>query len=95
NKILEAMAMQRPVVTVSSCADAIGATAGQGLLRADTPEEFVQALQPLLESPYNAAALGQQARRYVEQECSWQAHLSGIDSCLSKARVSNPHDAGA
>jgi sugar transferase (PEP-CTERM/EpsH1 system associated) len=95
NKILEAMAMQQPVVTVSSCADAIGATAGQGLLRADTPEEFVQSLQLLLESPYNAAALGQQARRYVEQECSWQAHLSGIDRCLGRARDANPHDAGA
>jgi sugar transferase (PEP-CTERM/EpsH1 system associated) len=97
NKILEAMAMQQPVVTVSSCADAIGATAGQGLLRADTPQEFVEALQPLLESPYNAAALGQQARRYVEHECSWQAHLSGIDSCLGlfgRAPAKQPQAAG-
>ena len=53
-------------------------------------EEFVEALKPLLESPYNAAALGQQARRYVEQECSWQAHLSGIDSCLGSLRA-KPH----
>ena len=95
NKILEAMAMQQPVVTGSSCADAIGATVGQGLLRADTPQEFVEALQPLLESPYNAAALGQQARRYVEQECSWQAHLSGIDSCLGSVRSGLPQDAVA
>ena len=92
NKILEAMAMQRPVVTVSSCADAIGATAGQGLLRADSPEEFVQALQPLLESPYNAVALGHQARRYVAQECSWQAHLSGIDHCLAGMRARHSRD---
>ncbi|WP_404301654.1 TIGR03087 family PEP-CTERM/XrtA system glycosyltransferase [Alicycliphilus denitrificans] len=94
NKILEAMAMQQPVVTVSSCADAIGATAEQGLLRADTPDEFVQALQPLLESSHNAAALGRQARRYVEQECSWQAHLSGIDSCLNRARAMHRQEAG-
>ena len=86
------MAMQQPVVTGSSCADAIGATVGQGLLRADTPEEFVEALKPLLESPYNAAALGQQARRYVEQECSWQAHLSGIDSCLGSLRAKPPQE---
>ena len=92
NKILEAMAMQQPVVTGSSCADAIGATVGQGLLRADTPEEFVEALKPLLESPYNAAALGQQARRYVEQECSWQANLSGIDSCLGSLRAKPPQE---
>lgn len=94
NKILEAMAMQQPVVTVSSCADAIGATAEQGLLRADTPGEFVQALQSLLESSCNKVALGRQARRYVEQECSWQAHLCGIDSCLDTAQAMHRQEAG-
>jgi len=93
NKILEAMAMQQPVVTVSSCADAIGATAEQGLLRADTPDEFVQALQSLLESSCNKVALGRQARRYVEQECSWQAHLCGIDSCLETAKAIHRREA--
>ena len=82
NKILEAMAMQQAVITVSSCADAIGASAGQGLLRAETPEAFVQALQPLLDTPDHAAALGVCARAYVEQGFSWQAHLSGIDQGL-------------
>ena len=83
NKILEAMAMQQPVVTVSSCADAIGATAAQGLLRADTAEEFVAALLELLQSPADRAALGERARHYVEQECSWQAHLKKIDHDLA------------
>ena len=82
NKILEAMAMQQPVITVTSCADAIGATAEQGVLRADTSEEFIQALQSLLESSARVAELGRQARSYVEHSCSWQAHLSTIDSCL-------------
>ena len=82
NKILEAMAMQQAVVTVNSCADAIGATAAQGQLRADTPEQFLQALQPLLGAPEHAAALGRAARQFVVQGFSWQAHLSGIDACL-------------
>ena len=83
NKILEAMAMQQPVVTVSSCADAIGASAQQGLLRADAPEDFVAALQELLASPDNRALLGRRARHYVEHECSWQAHLKKIDHDLT------------
>ena len=83
NKILEAMAMQQPVVTVSSCADAIGASAQQGLLRADAPEDFVAALQELLASPDNRAVLGRRARHYVEHECSWQAHLKKIDHDLT------------
>ena len=95
NKILEAMAMQQPVVTVTSCADAIGATAEQGVLRADAPEEFVQALQLLLESPAKAAEMGRQARSYVEHACSWQAHLSTIDSCLGNAGAVRTGGAGA
>jgi len=87
NKILEAMAMQQPVVTVNSCADAIGATQDQGLLRADTPEEFVQALQLLLDSPAQTVALGRHARTYVEGAFSWQAHLQKIDGGLAGANV--------
>ena len=83
NKILEAMAMRQAVVTVNSCADAIGASAHQGLLRAETAEAFVQALQPLLDTPSHAAELGAKAREFVEQHFSWQAHLSGIDHCLA------------
>lgn len=75
--------MQQPVVTVSSCADAIGATAAHGLLRADTAEEFVAALLELLQSPTDRVALGECARHYVEQECSWQAHLKKIDHDLA------------
>ncbi|MDD2711653.1 MAG: TIGR03087 family PEP-CTERM/XrtA system glycosyltransferase [Simplicispira sp.] len=83
NKILEAMAMERPVVTVSECADAIGAHAPQGLLRADTPEAFERALQPLLDTPAHSAVLGAAARRHVLQRFSWDAHLGGINACLA------------
>lgn len=82
NKILEAMAMEQAVVTVNSCADAIGATPAEGQLRADTPDEFLDALQQLLDAPEQARALGRAARRFVVAGFSWQAHLSGIDACL-------------
>ncbi|MCW5652267.1 TIGR03087 family PEP-CTERM/XrtA system glycosyltransferase [Hydrogenophaga sp.] len=82
NKILEAMAMGQAVVTVPSCAEAIGASAQQGLLQASDPGEFLDALQPLLASPAHAAELGREARGFVLRRFSWQAHLSGIDACL-------------
>lgn len=94
NKILEAMAMRQPVVTVSSCADAIGASAGQGVLRADTPEEFVRALQSLLDSRAHSAGLGLLARRHIEGAFSWQAHLSVIDSGLRGVDLGPVADAG-
>lgn len=82
NKILEAMAMHKPVITVRSCAEAVGATAEQGLLSADTPDEFVGALGALLDSPGLVDSLGRKARSYVEKTCSWKTHLSRIDSCF-------------
>jgi glycosyltransferase involved in cell wall biosynthesis len=82
NKILEAMAMAQPVITVNSCADAIGANASQGLLRADTPAEFSDALQTLLSNTSASRALGERAREYVLQDFSWQAHLAGLDRFL-------------
>jgi len=82
NKILEAMAMAQPVITVGSCADAIGADAAQGLLRAETPAEFVEALAPWLADPAARATLGEAARQYVLQGFSWQAHLAGLNRFL-------------
>ncbi len=85
NKILEAMAMEQAVITVPSCADAIGASSEQGLLRADDADGFLQSLQQLLDAPpAQVAALGREARRFVLQGFSWQAHLSGIDACLDE-----------
>ena len=83
NKILEAMAMARPVVTVPSCADAIeSAGPMQGIVRASEPAEFVEALGKLLLYPAQADVLGQAARQCVIDHYSWQAHLSGIDPYL-------------
>lgn len=84
NKILEAMAMERPVVTVPGCADAIGADATQGVLRAETPEDFEQAIQALLITPLECAVLGKAARQYVLQHYSWDAHMADIDVCLAR-----------
>jgi sugar transferase (PEP-CTERM/EpsH1 system associated) len=95
NKILEAMAMEQPVITVPSCADAIGASEQQGLLRAADADGFLQALQPLLDAPAHATALGREARRFVLKGFSWQAHLSGIDACLSPSSTNTTSTATA
>lgn len=82
NKILEAMAMEKPVVTVPSCADAIGAGFEFGVVRAATPHEFVQALDLLLQSPEQSADMGKAARQFVLKHFSWEAHLSALDAWL-------------
>lgn len=82
NKILEAMAMEKPVVTVPSCADAIGAGFEFGVVRAASAQEFVQALDLLLQSPEQTAELGRAARQFVLKHFSWEAHLSALDAWL-------------
>ncbi len=80
NKILEAMAMAQPVITVHGCAQAISATPAQGLWVADSPEEWSQAIDRSLSSPQAHVQAGLNARRFVVEHFSWQAHLSGLDA---------------
>jgi len=82
NKILEAMAMGQPVVTVPDCADAIGASAAEGLFKAASAQEFDLALRTWLEQPDERASLGRRARAFVQAHYSWQAHLQALDACL-------------
>lgn len=80
NKILQAMAMAKPVVTVPACADAVGAGPEHGLLRAVEATQYVETLAGLLQrSTAEAEALGSSARRFVLENCRWEAHLGLID----------------
>lgn len=82
NKILEAMAMGQPVVTVPGCAQAIGADAAQGLIGAPNEAMFVQAVSEWLAHPQQAAQTGKAARDFVLRQFSWQAHLAALDTWL-------------
>lgn len=82
NKILEAMAMGRPVVASRSCVEAIAAEDGAELLSATEAPEFVEHINALLCAPQRAAAVGRAGRQRVVQHYSWAAHLGGIDRYL-------------
>ena len=82
NKVLEAMAMERPVVASASCAEAIDAEAGSELLAATAPAEFVRQIDGLLRDPALARRIGLAARECVLHRYSWKANLAGIDRCL-------------
>ena len=82
NKILEAMAMARPVVASLTCTRAIDAQAGTELLPALEVEDYVRQIDALLAQPERAAAIGQAGRQRVLRSYSWDAHLSGLDPYL-------------
>lgn len=82
NKILEAMAMARPVVASQACVEAIDSRPGEELVSAAEAADFVREIDALLRSPARAAAVGQSGRQRVVQSYSWDAHLAGLDRYL-------------
>ena len=80
NKVLEGMAMARPVVASPAAAEGIDHA---GTLRvADGPGPFGDAVLSLLAEPEIAAALGRAARARVLARYSWDARLAPLDALL-------------
>jgi glycosyltransferase involved in cell wall biosynthesis len=73
NKVLEGLAMARPLVATSLGAEGVAAVSGRDLLIADEPEAFARAVLGLLADPDRAAALGVQGRDLVERRYTWDA----------------------
>ena len=84
NKVLEAMAMARPVVATSPAFEGIRATPGAELLVADGPAPTAAAIQSVLDGGH--PGLGPAARRAVEERYAWSATLSPLDAILSAPR---------
>src|SRR6267143_5337563 len=78
-KVLETMAMARPVVSTSLGAEGIEAEPGRHLLLADDPASFAAAVGRLLDDAELGARLGREGRALVEHRYSWQAAAHRLD----------------
>lgn len=83
NKVLEAMAMGRPVVAARECAEAISATPGRELLAAESTDDYVRAIDGLLAAPAQADAIGRAGRQRVLSDYAWEAHLGAFERHLA------------
>jgi sugar transferase (PEP-CTERM/EpsH1 system associated) len=72
NKVLEAMAAGRPVVTTSVINAGLGATAGRDLLVADDAPAAAAAVLRLLGDRSLGEQMGQAGRRFLQEGYSWQ-----------------------
>jgi glycosyltransferase involved in cell wall biosynthesis len=84
NKVLEAMAMARPVVASTAAAEGIDHAGTIGV--AETAQDFANRITDLLEAPEAAAALGHAAREQVIRRYGWDARLAPLDSLLGLDR---------
>lgn len=82
NKVLEAMAMAKPVVASSAAAEGIDAGAGDGLIVAQGLAAQADAVLALLANPARAKALGRAARARMVARYSWDARLAGLGAML-------------
>ncbi|SHH41561.1 TIGR03087 family PEP-CTERM/XrtA system glycosyltransferase [Massilia sp. CF038] len=80
NKVLEAMAMARPMVVSPQALEGIDAIPGSELLLADGADAFIATLSALVATPN--AALGSAARSKVERQYSWPSNLARIEARL-------------
>jgi sugar transferase (PEP-CTERM/EpsH1 system associated) len=84
NKLLEALAAGKPIVSTSGPAAAIGAGHSEMLLVADTPQDFANAVMALLENPelYRRFSKGVD---FVRRNFSWHANLNHLEHLLLRA----------
>ena len=68
NKVLEGMAMAKPVIASSPAVQALQVASGEELVIADAPADFAKAVLAVIEVP---SVLGVKGRRYVERHHNW------------------------
>lgn len=82
NKLLEAMAMGRPVVASAAAAEGIDAAPGEHLLVADDMAEMAAAVCTLFEDRGAAAKMGHAARARMIARYGWEARLAPLGDLL-------------
>lgn len=81
NKVLEAMAMGRPVVASPQAFEGVRAEPGRDLLVADGPAATADSVAAVLDGGH--PALGAMARRRMEEGYAWAATLARLDRHLA------------
>jgi glycosyltransferase involved in cell wall biosynthesis len=87
NKVLEAMAMARPVVASPQAAEGIRARAGQEFVLAADEAEFAAAVLAQMQS--RNRAMGEAARARILTDYNWDRNLSVVDGLLEPAPHTN------
>ncbi len=83
NKILEAMAMQVPVVATSQANNGIDAIHGREIMIADNADDFANATVMLLKSRLLRQAIVKAARSLIEEKFNWERTLRKLNAVIT------------
>ncbi len=81
-KVVDAMALGAPVAATSVCNHGIGATPGEHLVTADTPEAFAAAVVALLRDPDSCARIGAAGQRFIQEHYDAEASIAQWEAAL-------------
>jgi sugar transferase (PEP-CTERM/EpsH1 system associated) len=93
NKVLEAMAMKKPVVATREATRSLAVEAGRHLWIENDPMRFAQAVLEALQGD-NREIVARSARKYVEDNHNWTILLKGIDVQLRALQSGRSQSAG-
>jgi sugar transferase (PEP-CTERM/EpsH1 system associated) len=83
-KILETMAMGRPVISTTLGAEGLDVTPEVDILIADSPDEFVDRIVLLFASPESANRLAMAGRQLVVEKYDWRLCLGRLENLYDK-----------
>lgn len=86
NKLLEAMAAAMPIITTKLGAEGLDIKHGKHVLFAETPNQFVDCIQQLQESPALQKNLGQAAREFIVQKHSYTSLGKQLEDLYQRLR---------
>jgi glycosyltransferase involved in cell wall biosynthesis len=81
-KILEAMALGRPVVSTPLGAEGIPAADGENIILADRPDDFVKGIADLIKNKYLYQTIQKNARKLMEDHYAWEKGVARLEAVL-------------
>lgn len=92
-KILEAMAMSKPVVSTSIGAEGIDTTPGTDIILADDPAAFAKSVIELLADEEQQYSMGQAGRHLVEAKYDWHSIAGQLEQTYDRLLTKNTQSA--
>ena len=84
-KLLEAMALRRPIVSTTIGAEGFPVTNGRELLLADSPNEQASAVCSLLDDAQTRVRLGAAGRAFLEANYQWNSIVPRLQKVYRRA----------
>ncbi|MCX6180536.1 MAG: glycosyltransferase [Bacteroidetes bacterium] len=82
NKLLQAMAMKIPCVTSTLANNALGAENKDSILVARTKEDYVRAIELLLQNPEVYQSIAESGHRFVNKNFNWEASARKVHELM-------------